>query len=166
MVSTFADIATKRGVTKIVRNDEQVRVRFPVPDREEGFPPVDAEYLWCTPRNDGRFIVDNIPFYTREISLGDVVDVRKERGEELVFNQIVEASSNTTIRVFARSIAYVPELVASLGALGCDIEGGDIEGHLAISAPKTAQLEQLFAFLDRESSKGAVAFEESAVRYK
>ena len=46
----------------------------------DGYPPVSMESTWAEVTEEGYFKINNIPFYSKEISLGDIVSViQKEK---------------------------------------------------------------------------------------
>ena len=61
-----------------------------------------TESVNATEVGRGRYRVENVPFYVRGVSLGDVVTA-KERDGELWYGKTVEKSGNGTIRVFCKS---------------------------------------------------------------
>ena len=52
----------------------------------DGYPPVSMENIWAEVTEEGYLKVNNIPFYSKEISLGDIavsythLDVYKRQG--------------------------------------------------------------------------------------
>lgn len=56
------------------------KVFFKLEPDDDGYPPVSVESLWAQENQDGTCVIDNIPFYTREATLGDVVDVLYDEG--------------------------------------------------------------------------------------
>jgi hypothetical protein len=57
-------------------SDEYVRVLFELEKEDEDYPPVNYERLWARRLEQGLFELDNIPFFVRDISAGDVVSAR------------------------------------------------------------------------------------------
>jgi len=144
---------------------EPVAMKFRVDRDESGNPPIGEEILWCLPHEGGTYVVDNIPFYVYDVSIGDEVRGRLEDGH-LWFDSMVRPSRNTTVRVFARKEAAEPLIVPrmrSFGGLTEKMEGGKL---VAVSFPPEADLASALAFLDEESATASLAFEESAVRYR
>ena len=41
----------------------------------DGYPPVSMESVWAEVTEEGHFKINNIPFYSKEISFGDIVSV-------------------------------------------------------------------------------------------
>jgi hypothetical protein len=144
---------------------EPVRVFFSVSQDETGYPQVTCEQIWCLPVSGTRFIVDNIPFYARDISLGDEVETETNDGERW-YTRLINPSRNTTIRVFARNEASAPLLIPQIRAFGGQTEKMEGSPLIAISLPPVADLAGALEYLDRESEAGNLAFEESSVRYQ
>jgi hypothetical protein len=152
-----------RGADPLVTN-EPVRVFFPLEQDENGYPPVTCEMIWCLPAT-GSYVVDNIPFYARDISLGDEVQTELRDGE-LWFVGLATPSKNTTVRGFARNGIFAPLLIPQLQAFGGvteKMEGSDL---VAISFSPSSDIAGALDYLDRETKVGNVAFEESSVRYR
>jgi hypothetical protein len=61
-----------------------------------------AESVNVTEVGRGTYRVENVPFYVRGVSLGDIVTA-KERDGELWYRKTIEKSGNGTIRVFCKS---------------------------------------------------------------
>jgi len=143
---------------------ELVEVFFSVIQDENGWPPLSCERIWCLPSDDDVFVVDNIPFYARDISFGDEVQTEESDGVRW-FASLVKPSGNTTLRVFALNKAVGPLLIPKLRALGGLTEKMEGSDFIAVSLPPSADIAQVLDFLDRESNNGNLAFEESSVRY-
>ena len=146
-------------------DDEPVKVMFPVEPGESGQPAITCEQLWCLPIGGDRFVVDNIPFYAREISLEDEVEIHLRDGERW-FVGVVNPSKNTTVRVFPRRSDAATALTDRLRAFGGHTERMEGSELLAISFPPSADLSAALDYLDAETAVGNVAFEESSVRYR
>ena len=144
---------------------ESVQVHVPIVQNESGYPPVGEELIWCTLRENGTYLVDNIPFYAPNISLGDEIRVETQN-DELWFEELVNPSKNTTIRVFARKKSFGPSIIPRMQSFGGHTEKMEGVDLVAVSFPPTADLAGALAFLDKESDAGNLAFEESAVRYR
>ena len=41
----------------------------------DGYPPVSMESIWAEETEEGYLKINNIPFYSKEVSLGDIVSV-------------------------------------------------------------------------------------------
>src|SRR3546814_1508119 len=73
-------------------NSSHVKIRFPLEQDESGYPPETSETMWAVPLGNGRYRLDNIPFYAKLVSDGDVVAASIIDGD-LTFEEILEARS-------------------------------------------------------------------------
>src|SRR3546814_9863854 len=75
-------------------NSSHVKIRFPLEQDESGYPPETSETMWAVPLGNGRYRLDNIPFYAKLVSDGDVVAASIIDGD-LTFEEILEASGRS-----------------------------------------------------------------------
>jgi len=142
-------------------SSEHVKVMF-FTHPDSGFPPEDWEGIWTIPLGDGKFKVDNIPFYVREVSCGDIVEAEFKDGE-YIFKQVVKFSCNSTIRVVIYDLSHEESIRRFLESTGCAIEGSGIPGFVSLDVPPKG-LEKVVKYLEREHADGRVDFEEGALR--
>lgn len=145
-------------------NDETndlLAVNFPV-EEDAG---VALECMWCKRNTDSTFTIENIPFYARDVSMGDVIAVERRNGE-LWFNGVVERSANTTVRIIGMRKKPFDEIISKVQSFGGTTEGMEGREFAAVSFPSSADLAAAFEFLDRESAAENLGFEESCVRYR
>jgi hypothetical protein len=148
-----------------MRKDESVKVYVDLEVDDSGYPPVSSESLWCVPTAYGSYVVDNIPFYAREISMGDEITADASEGL-LVFKSVLKPSANSTIRVFVKRKEAQERITSALRNFDCDTETMEGMPLIAVSLPPDCQLQEALAFVDEEADLGTVAIEESAVRYQ
>ena len=141
------------------------RIRFDLEADEDGHPPVGAEYVWCSSTPQGTYVVDNIPFYVRDVSLGDEITTDLANGEES-FKAVVRKSANTTVRVFVKDLENIQRYREELNRLGCVTELSHIPGMFSVSMPPEAKVAEALAMLDSAYESKELGFEESSVRYK
>src|SRR3546814_5701900 len=84
--------------------------------------------MWAVPLGNGRYRLDNIPFYAKLVSDGDVVAASIIDGD-LTFEEILEASGNCTIRVITLDDSDGSEVRKVLEDIGCKVEGSRSEEH-------------------------------------
>jgi uncharacterized protein DUF4265 len=111
-----------------------VRVYFDLEkDPDDGgppWPPYDVEWIWATQVGPDRYRLDNVPFYARGISCGDVVEATTAyaSGQGLAFKSVVNRSGHSTFRIMisgtrrADNAELFDACIASLRALGCTFE--------------------------------------------
>lgn len=149
-----------------------VRVRFKIEQDEDGYPGVDVETIWARRRGRG-FEVDNIPFYVRGVSWGDVVSVEPAKSGVLEFRKVVEPSFHSTIRVILvkecsdhRSIEErTAELRKRLSTIGCDSEGVR-PGFFSVDIPPSITLSAVRKILVPGFENGLWDYEEATLWHK
>src|SRR5437016_153090 len=99
---------------------QRARILLPIERDETDYPPTDWEALWARYISDGVYEVENVPFYARDISLGDRIAVITT-GNEIVFRSVLSKSSSSTVRVIARS-SKLEEIRSVLESLGFEGE--------------------------------------------
>ncbi len=155
---------------KAASGDDRVKVGFRLQRDEDGYPPADSEYLWALPIKGDLYEIDNIPFFVRSVSWGDVIRAEMEDGE-LWFQEMVRASDHSTIRVvvFRGSLdddahdAAVGRLRKDLELIACSSERSHIPGLVAVDVPPHA-LAQAKDLLAEGERRGYWEYEEAALR--
>jgi hypothetical protein len=118
---------------------ERVRVAFDLV-RQDGWPPVAVETIWCEPLGRGRYKVDNIPFFIRLLAVDDVVNA-KGRGDDLRrFTGLAQYAGHCTIRLIPADPVDVPAIRAELVELGCTSEFDGGHRLIAIDIPPAADI--------------------------
>jgi Domain of unknown function (DUF4265) len=141
-----------------------VKVFFRLHQDEDGYPPISVESLWAQPgANPGECRIDNIPFFARDVTIGDVVTVREEEGCNW-FESLARPSRNSLIRVIFFDPARVEKVTASLIARGCSTEYLRDYDLLAVSIPESVSLVDIQAYLRSEASAGTIDYEEPVLR--
>lgn len=76
-----------------------IKLRFPF-----GSPGDEAETetMWTKPQ-DGGYEIDNIPFYVKELALGDIVEAEADTDGSLWYSKLLRASGHSTIRLWFAS---------------------------------------------------------------
>ncbi|MDO4640114.1 MAG: DUF4265 domain-containing protein [Neisseria sp.] len=113
------------------------------------YPPVSMESIWAEPTKEGFFKIDNIPFYSKEVSLGDIVSAEKQEENYFLYRKTIVHSNNSTIRIifFNDDQELKDQVLARLTELGCSFEAFD-EKFYAINVPITVDIELIYNFLD------------------
>jgi len=80
------------------------KIIFYLEQDEDGYPGFGSETVWASDAEaTGTYVTDNIPFFAKQATLGDIVMAsRTEAG--LVFENVITRSANSLIRV----IVYNP----------------------------------------------------------
>lgn len=131
---------------------------------EYGYPPTTGEGLWAMKRAEDTFELDNIPFFVRGISAGDVVHAEFIAGEYLFVSTIIP-STNSTYRLLFNDVVQVKEVRRTLLALGCDSEQSHIPELISVNVPDHVDGRALTSYLDDQCAKNVLfEFEEGALR--
>jgi len=143
--------------------DDYVKVLFKLEKEDEDHPPVDYERLWARPLGEGLFALDNIPFFVRGISAGDVVAAQQGAGE-VVFSELVRESGSSTLRVIVFDETRVEDVRRRLQEFGCSTEL-NVSKMLGVDVPPQVDLHAVRAWLMEEQSAGALEFEDASIRH-
>ncbi|HYO59748.1 DUF4265 domain-containing protein [Archangium sp.] len=145
-------------------SDDYVRVLFKLEKADEDYPPVDYERLWARRLEPGLFEIDNIPFFVRDISAGDVVSAGEGEGE-VVFSELVRGSGSSTLRVIVFDAAQVEDVRRRLQELGCSTEL-NVSKMLGVDVPAHVDLQAVRTWLMKEQSSGTLEFEDACIRHE
>lgn len=142
---------------------EHVKINFSLVQDSDGYPLVAVESVWAIKAPSGLFVIDNIPFFARDATLGDVVSVREEDGH-LWFSEVQVSSGNSLVRVALFDKSRFDELSRQLEHFGCSSEGFRDGKLVAVNIPKTAALDAIQEYLRSGSVQGWLDFEEPILR--
>ena len=140
------------------------KIRFPLEPDSDGYPPVGAESLWAYECEPGLYSVDNIPFYVKGISSGDIVAADVYDGM-LEFQQLVRPSENSVFRLILQNVTDVQKARDSFRQLGCSTELSNIPGLFSLEIPGSVPFEPVAALLDAGLESGRWEYEEGVLRH-
>ena len=146
----------------------RVKVVFDLPREDDDWPPAGTEGLWAAPLPErGHVRLDNIPWFARDVALGDVFRVQADDGGVLRAVEKVAWSGACTVRLIvfrAGPLAGDLRLALDMFApLGVDGEGVDQFGMVALSVPPAADLAAVKRLLDDGQADGSWEYEEGCV---
>jgi hypothetical protein len=143
---------------------KQVKIHFRLEQDEDGYPEVAVESVWAEQgTKPGEYILDNIPFFARDATIGDVVSTREEDGA-LWFDGLTQSSSNSLVRVVFFDRDCRQKVAKELTDLGCEAEYFEKYNLLAVSIPGDVKLSVVQAYLARETDAGRIDYEEPILR--
>jgi hypothetical protein len=141
---------------------KRVKVLF---EYESGTPPVkEVESIWAVPTEEG-FEIDNIPFFAREIALGDVVSAKRDVDGFLRYEALLKPSHHSTVRLWFATgkEAEVPRVRQELRDLGCPSELSDLPRLVAVDIPADVEYPTVRHLLDAYERDGLLEYEESCL---
>ncbi|MDX2062248.1 MAG: DUF4265 domain-containing protein [Bacteroidia bacterium] len=153
--------ATKKRA--IIDMDNATKIYFSIADSflDDG----QIESIWAIPLEGNLFQIDNIPFYAKNISYGDIV-LCDEIDNRQLFKSIVHESGNSTIRVVAYNESRVKEYRDAFRVLGCDSELSDLENLFSLNVPVRIDYKTIWIILE-EGLKGDLwDYEEGCISAK
>jgi hypothetical protein len=134
---------------------DKVKLLLRLTPDEDGYPPFSIEGVWASRNPDGTYEIENIPFYSYDVAVGDVVRAEEVDGE-LFFVERVKDSGNSVIRMLIYDRGELDKIRAELRSFGCDSEGDGV--ILAVNVPAEVSYAPLFRYLiDGDHAKRSCA---------
>lgn len=137
--------------------DQHIKILF-VHDAfgEESF-----ESAWAKNLGKG-YELDNILFYSKNYSLGDIVSV-EERDGELYVTGLIEEGGHSTVRVLTKGPKMIPTLRKNLEDMGCSSELSNFERLIAVDIPPNASYGKIRSFLEKGENEGKWEYQEACI---
>jgi hypothetical protein len=147
-----------------MKDDQYIKIAFEMEQDEDGWPPITTETLWAVDLGNGKYEINNIPFFVRLLARGDIVSAYKKYGDMLYFKDIMVSSKNSTIRIIFNNKRCINDVYKSLESYGCSTEGGaDYKNLTAVDIPENVSFQEVVKFLKEQENKGIIGFEESCI---
>jgi hypothetical protein len=140
---------------------ERVKIQL----RLEPDAPYETETVWARPIGDGLFVIDNVPFFAYDLSLGDKVYARPTGEPVLEYSGVAERGGHSTYRVVLADggdRTQAEEYWQKLRAIGCDREVATSR-LWAFDVPPAADVFDVYHVLEAGEAKGIWEFEEAHV---
>jgi Domain of unknown function (DUF4265) len=135
--------------------------------QDQGWPPVAEERVWAIALSDSLVRIDNIPWFIRNLALGDLIQVAADASGVLRPIEKVRWSGYFTIRLIPYpegrdtvTLQGALEMFRPFGAVG---ECIDQFGMVALAIPPSADLIAIKELLVRGSETGWWDYEEACV---
>jgi Domain of unknown function (DUF4265) len=142
------------------------KVKFTLTQDDDGYPPVGSEGLWAIPLPNGNLLLDNIPFYASQVSLGDEIAAVLRAPREWQFDRVVAPSGNSTFRIMVTDLNQTQDIRREFDNLGCRTEVDATMGLIAVNVAKGADIHPVLDELMRGKGSGVFDFEEAALRHE
>jgi hypothetical protein len=124
----------------------------------------ETETMWVKELEEG-YEIDNIPFYVKELALGDVVAARPDASGVLWYSELIQPGGHSTIHLwFSREEDVEPER-ETLRQMGCASEVSDLPRLVAVDVPPDAPYEKVRAFLEQGEAAGRFEYQEACLGF-
>jgi hypothetical protein len=120
-----------------------------------------TESMWVEPLGEGRFVLENSPFYAFNISFQDVVLAAYVNGQ-LTFSGVHARGGHSTYRILlaGENVADFAEYWHPLQLMGCSYEEGPNKQLLSVDIPPTTDIYAAYAALEAGEHAGIWSVEE------
>ncbi len=127
----------------------------------------ETESIWCQQIDNEKFIIDNIPFIAKRISLGDTIKADLDlEDNQYYFDDFVSTSGNSTIRIFLYSENEMELIRKWLSDNGCESEVLQARNIIAVNVPKLANYSPIKEYLEAGERTGKWTYEESCLEHQ
>ncbi|WNG23729.1 DUF4265 domain-containing protein [Cystobacter fuscus] len=141
--------------------NERLKLRFPFENAEGE---EETETLWVIKREDG-YEVDNIPFYAKEVALGDVVAARPDASGVLWYSELVRPSGHSTLQLWFSRQEDVESVREALRQRGCASELSDLPRLVAVDVPPHVPYASIKALLEQGEQTGQFEYQEACLGF-
>ncbi|MFH6942776.1 DUF4265 domain-containing protein [Flavobacterium sp. FlaQc-50] len=143
--------------------DNSIKVAFVQKINEAEF---ETETIWCE-RDGENFVIDNIPFVAKRISLGDTIKAEYDEDEKMYyFDDFVKISGNSTIRIFFYDDNKIESTREWLNKNDCESEVLLVRSIVAVNIPQKVYYPVIRDFLEEGKKKGNWVYEESCLEHE
>ena len=119
------------------------------------------ESIWAS--KVGKYYrIENIPFFIKNIALGDLVAVESDGGV-LYFDSLIESSGNSVVRLIIFNKNEVLRIGEELVKLGCGWEGSHLENLISVNIPKNIPYSKIKIYLDKGESDKQWEYQEACL---
>jgi hypothetical protein len=122
----------------------------------------ETETMWVLERDDG-YEIDNIPFYVKELALGDVVAARPDESGALWYSELLRPGGHSTIHLWFSRERDVESVREALRQMGCASEVSELPRLVAVDVPPDVPYEQVKAFLEKGECEGRFEYQEACL---
>ena len=143
---------------------DRVKIAFSLTRDSDGYPPADWEHLWAIRRGENEYELDNVPFFAKGVSSGDLVSVTSDQ-DQLKFGMVLKYGGHSTLRVIVFDSSQKESIRSDLAKLGCETEGSHLPDLFAVDVPPNVELASVIGYLVNKAEEDTLDYEESAVRY-
>lgn len=132
--------------------------------KHDAFDDESIESAWAM-KIGNNYKLDNILFYAKEFSLGDIISANEINGE-LYADELIEESGHTTVRMLFNNKEQVSPIREKLKLMNCSSEISNVDRLISVDIPVEVDYSEMIAFLDAGEDKGEWEYEEASISSK
>jgi hypothetical protein len=145
-----------------------IHIIFPLKQDSDSYSDSGAERLWAKRISQNQYQIENIPFYVKGLSFGDIVEAKEISEDVYEFIRIQKHSGHTTFRIFVSEDVSDKErvlqnILKDLNSLGAQTEGMEGSSLTAIDLPPTTDISKVGQYLNDKYKAGLLDYEEAAI---
>jgi len=140
---------------------KRVKLRFPYTSTTGED---EIEVMWTIEKEHG-YELDNIPFYVKNLALGDVVSAEMDSDGALWFSELVQPSGHSTIRLWFAGMDSITMIRDELNRMGCASEVSDLPRLVAVDVPPSIPYEKVKELFDQGERVGTFEYQEACLGF-
>ena len=111
------------------------------------------EQIWAEMIAPDKYLIKSIPVYATNIAFGDLLQVERLSDGLLYFDDLLETSENSTIRIVFFNFVEenVNRILNGIQELGCEWVGFEGGSYYSINVDKNIQYSKIKSYLDQNS---------------
>jgi len=127
-----------------------------------------VETVWAEiiDEEKGHFQIENVPFFVKSYSVGDIVFAELEN-DELIVKDLVEESGNSTVNIVFLKTEYKEKVLKELNYLGCDFEGLEsiLPGYYSLNISRKVNYIPIHNYLSSLEKDEVLSFREACLAH-
>lgn len=108
--------------------------------------------------------LDNILFYAKNYSLGDIIKV-EDRNGELYATTLIQESGHSTIRIIFYENKFIEPTENWLIKMGCSYEGSNIPTLISVDIPPEVDYNLIKAYLENGEQDDKWSYQEACIAH-
>ena len=140
---------------------EKIRLVFESDDDPAEFK---IESVWAR-RSGDEYIIDNIPFFAKNLALGDVISVEWDEDDEAYyFDKLIRPSGNSVVRISPKDRSLTEKIGQEIVQLACEWESIENGNLIAINIPAVVDYDNIKRYIT--DSNDIVDYQEACLGFR
>jgi hypothetical protein len=143
---------------------EKLKMFLRLQPDEDGYPPFAVEGLWVQQKAPGVVVLDNIPFFAKNLAPGDLLSVVEDDGG-IWFGDLLKSAGSSVFRISAAHKGDIARIREELMDLGLPSEVDEKLLLIAFEVPCGVDIRPVLSYLVDNQESERFDFEEGALRH-